>query len=207
VRWENTQEFKKGPKSGALVPPGEYTATVTVGGQTMTEKFRVINDPRSHVSTADLEAQYDAAQAAIHELSQLDTALNRLDAMRSQVNALEQAVKGTADEQAVKTAADQFEKLMDAVREKITSNPEAAEATLRKPLAVREYAGGLHRIFEDSDQAPTQAALDEQRRVAADCKTAIDSFNGFLNTEVTAFNESMAQRKLPGVIVGEPLQP
>jgi hypothetical protein len=127
--------------------------------------------------------------------------------MRSQVNALEQAVKGTADEQAVKTAADQFEKQMDAVREKITSNPEAAEATLRKPLGVREYTGGLHRIFEDSDQAPTQAALDEQRRVDADYKTAIDSFDGFLNTDVTSFNEVMGQRKLPGVIVGGPLEP
>jgi len=207
VRWENAQEFKKGPKSGALVPPGEYAATVTVGGQSMTEKFRVVNDPRSHVSTADLEAQYNAEQAAIHELSELDTALNRLDAMRSQVNALEQAVKGTADEQAVKTAADQFEKQMDAVREKITSNPEAAEATLRKPLGVREYTGGLHRIFEDSDQAPTQAALDEQRRVDADYKTAIDSFDGFLNTDVTSFNEVMGQRKLPGVIVGGRLEP
>ena len=207
VRWEHTEEFKKGPKSGAMVTPGEYTAAITVGGQTMTEKFQVVNDPRSHVSAADLQAQYEAAEAAIHELSQLDTALNRLDAMRSQVNALQQAVKGTPDEQQVKTAAELIDKEMRTVQEKITSNPEAQESTLRKPLAVREYVGGLHRLLEDSDQAPIKAALDEQQRLDKDYKEAIESFNHFLTTAATSFNETMSQRKLPGVIVGGAIEP
>src|SRR5581483_2901806 len=157
VRWEGTREFNKGPKSGALVPPGTYTASIIVGGQTMTQKIEVINDPRVHILPADLQAQYDAAQSAVHELSQLDTALNRLDAIRAQVKALQQAVKGTADEQPVKVAGDQLEKQLTAVQEKITSNPQAAESTLRKPLAVREYVFSFQQLVEDSDQAPTKA--------------------------------------------------
>lgn len=207
VRWEHTLEFKKGPKAGALVPPGDYTAAITVGGQTMTEKFQVVNDPRSHVSAADLQAQYDAAETAIHELSQLDTALNRLDAMKSQLTALQQAVKGTPDEQSVKTAADQLQKQMNAVQEKITSNPEAEESTLRKPLAVREYVGGMHRFLEDSDQAPIQAVVDEQQRVKADYTAAVEAFNNFVTTEVASFNSAMSSKKLPGLVAGEPLQP
>lgn len=207
VRWESAQEFKKGPKSGALVPPGEYTATITVAGQTATEKFEVVNDPRSHVSAADLQAQYDAAERAIHQLSQLDAALNRLDAIKSQLNALQQAVKGTPDEQPVKTAGDQLRKQMDAVEEKITSNPEAQESTLRKALAVREYVGGMNRLLEDSDQAPTPAVLEEQERVKKDYTDAVQAFNNFISSEVAAFNSAMNSRKLPGVIAGEPVQP
>jgi photosystem II stability/assembly factor-like uncharacterized protein len=207
VRWEHAQEFKKGPKSGALVPPGEYIATVTVGSQTATEKLQVVNDPRSHVSTADLQAQYDTAETAIHELSQLDTALNRLDAIRAQLSALEQAVKATADEQAVKTAADQLRKQMNAVQEKITSNPEAAESTLRKPLAVREYVGNMHRLVEDSDQAPIPAALEEQQRIKAAYTEALQAFNNFVSTDVAAFNSAMTSRKLPGLVAGEPVKP
>jgi hypothetical protein len=207
VRWESAQEFKKGPKSGALVPPGEYTATITVGGQTATEKFQVVNDPRSHVSAADLQAQYDAAENAIHELSQLDTALNRLDAMRSQVRALQQAVKGTPDEQPVKTAADQLQKQMNAVQEKITSNPEAEESTLRKPLAVREYVGAMHRLLEDSDQAPIPAVVEEQQRVNKDYVEALQAFNNFVSSDVAAFNSAINARKLPGIVVGGPVQP
>lgn len=207
VRWEHAKEFLKGPKVGALVPPGEYTAAITVDGQTMTEKFQVINDPRSHVPGAELQAQYQAAESALHKLSQLDVALNRLDGMRAQVKALQQVVKGTPDEQPVKAAADQFEKQIDVVEGKITSHPEAQESILRKPLGIREYVSGLRRLFEGSDQAPTQAALDEQRRVETDYKKAIEAFNDFLGTAVTSFNNAMAQRKVPGVLVGEPVQP
>jgi hypothetical protein len=207
VRWEHAKEFMKGPKTGPLVPPGDYTATITAAGQTLTQKFQVVNDPRSHVSAADLQAQYDMAQSAIHELSQLDTALNRLDAMRAQVNALQQAVKGTPDEQAVKNAADAFFKQLNGVQEKITSNPQAEESTLRKPLALREYVGGLNRLLEDSDQAPTKAVLEEKQRVDADYNAALQAFNTFESSAVTAFNQAMSERKLPAIVSGGTIEP
>ena len=207
VRWEAAKEFNQGPKSGAVVPPGTYSATLTVAGQTMSQKFDVVNDPRSKLSQADLQAQYDAAQSVLHQLSQLNTALNRLDAMRAQVKALQLAVKGTPDEQPVKTAADQFGKQLNAVQEKITSNPQAAESTLRKPLAVHEYVHGVMNLLEDSDQAPNKAALDEKQRVDADYKTALDAYNQFVSSDVAAFNSAMSAKKLPGVVAGEPVQP
>ena len=207
VRWERAQEFNKGPKSGALLPPGEYTATINAGGQRMAEKFQVVNDPRSQVSAADLKAQYQATETAIHELSQLDVALNRLDAMRSQVNALQAAVKGTADEQPVKAAADQLGRQIDRVEGMITSNPQAQESTLRKPLAVREYALGLQRRLEDSDQAPTRAALNELELVGGAYQEALKAFNDLLTTDVAGFNSAMSARKLPGLVSGQALQP
>jgi hypothetical protein len=96
---------------------------------------------------------------------------------------------------------------MNAVQEKITSNPEAEESTLRKPLAVREYVGGMHRLLEDSDQAPIQAALDEQQRVKTDYTAALEVFNNFVSTDVAAFNSAMSSRKLPGLVAGEAVQP
>ena len=173
----------------------------------MAEKFQVVNDPRSQVSAADLKAQYQATETAIHELSQLDVALNRLDVMRSQVNALQAAVKGTADEQPVKAAADQLGRQIDRVEGKITSNPQAQESTLRRPLAVREYALGLQRRLEDSDQAPTRAALDELELVGGAYQEALKAFNDLLTTDVAGFNSAMSARKLPGLVSGQALQP
>jgi photosystem II stability/assembly factor-like uncharacterized protein len=207
VRWESAREFAQGPKSGAMVPPGTYTASMTVAGQTMSQKVEVVNDPRSKVSASDLQAQYEASQTVIHELSQLDTALNRLDAIRAQVKALQMAVKGTADEQPVKAAVDAFDKQITAVQDKITSNPQAAESTLRKRIAVREYVHGLQQLLEDSDQAPSKAVLTEKQQVDTDYKAAIEAFNALVDTDVAAFNSAMSGRKLPGVIAGEALQP
>jgi hypothetical protein len=159
------------------------------------------------VSPADLQAQYEASQSVIHELSQLDTALNRLDAVRAQVKALQLAVKGTPEEQPVKAAADALDKQITAVQDKITSNPQAAESTLRKKIAVREYMHGLQQLLEDSDQAPSNAVLTEKQQVDTDYKAAIEAFNAFVTTDTATFNAAMSARKLPGVVAGERVQP
>ena len=116
VRWESARDFNKGPKSGALVPPGEYTATMTIGGQTASQKIQVVNDPRSHGDQAGMEARYQMSQAVLHMMSQLDVALNRMDAIKAQVQALQLVAKDTPDEQAVKTASEALEKQMKAVQ-------------------------------------------------------------------------------------------
>lgn len=43
---------------GPLVPPGEYTLRLTVDGKSYTQPVRVVNDPRSPASSADVRAQY-----------------------------------------------------------------------------------------------------------------------------------------------------
>ena len=71
---------------------------MTVAGQTTSQKIVVVNDPRSHADPAAMETLYQTTQAVLHELSQLDLALNRMDAMEAQLKALQQVVKGAADE-------------------------------------------------------------------------------------------------------------
>ena len=53
-----------------------------------------------------MEARYQMTQAMLHMMSQLDIALNRLDAIKAQVQALQLVAKDTPDEQALKTASE-----------------------------------------------------------------------------------------------------
>ena len=93
VRWESARDFNKGPKAGALLPPGEYMATLTIGGQTASQKFQVVNDPLSHGDQAGMEARFQMSQAVLHMISQLDVALNRMDAIKAQMQALQLIAK------------------------------------------------------------------------------------------------------------------
>jgi hypothetical protein len=207
VRWESAKDFNKGPKSGALVPPGEYTATMTVAGQTTSQKIVVANDPRSHADPAAMETLYQTTQSVLHELSQLDLALNRMDAMEAQLKALQVVVKGAVDEKEVKTAIDAFEKQIKAVQDQITSNAGAAEAVLRAPNKIREHLIAMDGLLEGSDEAPSAAALDQRQLLEPQYQSAIQKFNEFLQTDVAAFNRAMPEHKLTGVVAGEPLQP
>jgi len=207
VRWESARDFNKGPKSGALVPPGVYTASMTIGGQTASQKVQVINDPRSHADLSSMEARYQMTQAVLHMMSQLDIALNRMDAIKAQVQALQLVAKDTPDEQAVKTASEALQKQMKSVQQQITSNPGAAESTLRSPNRIRENLFALNGILEGADDAPTAAMIEQKQFLEPQYQSALQKFNQFLQTDVAAFNREMAQHKLTGVVAGEAIQP
>jgi hypothetical protein len=207
VRWEHGKDFEKGPKAGAMVVPGKYTATLTIGGNTSAQTFEVVNDADSHAVQADMEQSYQTTEAVLHELSQLNVALNRMDAIDAQLMALRQAVKGSADAQAANAAMDTLKKQMDAARAEITSNPGAAEAVLRVPDQLHEHLAMLQGLLEGDDNAPTAAMLEQKKRLDAEYEAAIATYNQFLNRDVAAFNRNMADHKLTGVIAGEVLQP
>src|SRR5208283_180367 len=147
-------------------------ATMSIGGQSASQKFQVQNDPRSQADLASLvigllrtsmEARYQMSQAVLHMMSQLDVALNRMDAMKAQVQALQLVAKDNPDEPAVKTASAALQKQMKAVQQQITSNPGAAESTLRAPNKIREHLFSLHGILEGADSAPTAAMVEQKQ--------------------------------------------
>jgi photosystem II stability/assembly factor-like uncharacterized protein len=205
VRWESAKDFDKGPDSGAMVPPGEYTVTMTVGGTTSSQKVQVVNDPRSHGDQASMEARYQLTQSVLHQLSQLNVALNRLDAITAQMKALQVVVRDTPDELAVKTASSTLEKQIKQVQAEITSNPNAAESTLRAPDKIREHLFAMNQILEGADDAPTPAVLQQKQTLDSEFQSAIAKFNQFLQTVVAAFNAAMAEHKLTGVVAGNPI--
>ena len=207
VRWNGGKDFEKGPRSGALVPPGEYTAKLTIGGQTTTGNITVVNDAASHADPADMQERFHVTEAVLHQLSQFDVALNRIDAIHAQLDALRLAAKGSPEEKKAGAAIDALEKQMKGVQAKLTSSPGAAEATLRMPDQIREHLLAVDQALEGEDDAPTAALLDQKKLLNPQYASAIRLFNGFLANDVAAFNRTMSEEKLSGVVAGETLQP
>ncbi len=207
VRWEGGKDFNRGPRSGAMLPPGEYTVTMTVAGKSSSQKLLVMQDPTSHADLAGMKERYRATESVLHELSQVDTALNRIDAMTAQLGALQEAVKGMPDEEKVKAEIADFEKKLKAAQAELTSNAGAGESTLRTPDQIHENLFALEGLLEGDDTAPSPAVMDDQKQVETKYEAAIRKFNQFLADDAKAFNSAMAARKMTGVVTGETLEP
>ncbi len=207
VRWHAGKDFEKGPTAGALLPPGEYTAQLTIGGQTMKQKFVVVNDPASHATQSEMEERYRVTESVLHEVSQLDVALNRLDAMHDQLQSLRKAAKAAGDEKVADQAIGSLEKQIKSVESHITSNPGAEESTLRVPDQIREHLTTLDGTLEGEDDAPTPALLAQVKFLRPEYEAAIRDFNRLLSQDVTPFNRKMQQQGLTGVVAGGQLNP
>jgi photosystem II stability/assembly factor-like uncharacterized protein len=207
VRWQSALPFLQGPESGAMLPPGNYKVTLTIGGQTASQSFTVVNDPASHASQQDMQDRYQLAEAVLHELSQLDVALNRLHGIDEQLKALQVAVKGSPDEHAVETAADSLRKASQALAAKLTSNPGAEESTLRVPDQIHEEVGRIAYMLQGDDGAVTPAVLQQKSLLDPKYQAAIQAYNDFLSRDAAGFNQAMSARHLTGVVTGPTLTP
>jgi hypothetical protein len=153
-----------------------------------------------------MKERYHAVESVVHEISQVDIALNRIDAMNAQLVALGEATKGMPDEEKVKTEIDAFAKKMKAAQSVLTSNAGAGESTLRTPDQIHEKLFSLDGLMEGDDTAPSAAAMDDKKQVETEYEAAIRKFNQFLADDAKAFNSAMAARKLTGIVTGEALQ-
>src|SRR5262249_54306266 len=91
---------------GALVLPGKYQARLTVNGQSYTQPFTVVMDPRVKTSMEDLAKQFEAEQQISSEIERDAAALSTARSLRGQLRTVRAKAPGGRQGQNVVTAID-----------------------------------------------------------------------------------------------------
>ena len=207
VRWRSAPRFNRGPRNGALLPPGTYTATVKFGATSATQTFIVRNDPASRGTLAGMTERYRVTAAVLHEISQTDVALNRLRTLAMQLKALQSAVRGLPEQDAAEAAIARLERARRAMILRLTSNAGSSESTLWVPDGIHEKLLSLEGLLWGSDEPVDAATLREQAHFDTQYRHALAAYDRFLSTDVAAFNRTMAGYGLSGVVGGAALSP
>jgi hypothetical protein len=71
-----------------LMPPGQYTVKLTVGGQELTQPLTVLKDPHSAGTTADIQRQVDFLKAIRSDVVTAGESVERVEALRVQLQTL-----------------------------------------------------------------------------------------------------------------------
>jgi hypothetical protein len=79
---------------GPVVPPGRYTVRMTAAGQTFTEAFNVLKDPRTEATPSALAEQYALASAIRDRTSMAHDAVKTIRSLRTQLEARQAALAG-----------------------------------------------------------------------------------------------------------------
>jgi photosystem II stability/assembly factor-like uncharacterized protein len=207
VRWHSAPRFNRGPRSGALLPPGTYTATLKIGGASASQRFAVVNDPASRGTLAGMTERYRVTEAVLHEVSQIDVALNRLHSLAVQLQALKAAVQGLPEQRAVDAAIARLARARHAVLRQLTSDAGSSESTLWVPDGIHEKLLALDGLLWGSDEPVDAATLHEKARYDAEYRSALAAYDQFLSTAVSAFNQTVSGDGVNGVVGGTPLAP
>ncbi len=166
-------------KMGPMAVPGTYQVRLTANGVTQTRPLVVLADPRVNTTQADLEKQFEFALKIRNQVSEADSMVSEIRAVRQQVNdrlkepavlkddALQSQAKGLL------ASLTTIEETLYQVQNRSDQDP------LNFPIRLNNYLAALGRSVMSGDVAPTAQAYvvedDLTARLAVQQKALADA--------------------------------
>jgi photosystem II stability/assembly factor-like uncharacterized protein len=195
------------PETGPLALPGRYTIKLIVDGKDATAHLELRPDPRVQVAASDLADQVRLAVAVRDEFDRLAATVERLRAIRKQLQDRNLLLKGNVPaEPLVKASATLVAKL-DVLEAKL-HNPKAQVTydilAQRGGAQLYSRLGWLYSMVLEGDGPPTQGMRESFGQLHGELSKLLDSFQSLLEKELADLNRQARSLELPHVIVPEP---
>jgi hypothetical protein len=216
-------DFERGPGQeeenpfrnlgGPRVVPGTYTVAVTAAGKTETRTVTVEPDPVLGGDSAGFLGQLRAALQLRNETSALNTVLNRLTSLQTQIQNAEQALRGAGEGRG--SAGPVFDQAR-ALDRKLKD----LKDSLYNSDMQRGGQDDVHYLgrFQDRYQGlsfgsgfgyaqpPAEPVMEEWKVLRSELDAYLARFNEILKTDVAQFNQTAQANGAPTLVGGEPVQ-
>jgi hypothetical protein len=180
---------------GPAVLPGNYTARLTVNGNSQTQRFVVKMDPRVKMTRADLEQQFDLGLRMAQITWNAAPAIAEVRRFRAGLR--ERLAKGgPSDLRTSLTSIEQQAAEFD--------NPSAAAAATSSNSLVRlnSQAASLLDRFESADMPPSTQSVAAAREVSATATRVLAAYGRFRKTDLTTINNKLRAAGLTPIEIG-----
>ncbi|MEO8880085.1 MAG: glycosyl hydrolase [Gemmatimonadaceae bacterium] len=191
-----------GTVTGMQVLPGIYTARLTAGGKSYSQPFTVVNDPRTTVTPAALQAQLAAWTQLRDRLDSTVTVAKSVETMQEQIDARIKQVKDQPYASRVKSAGTPLRAKLEEIRDALVEvHSHADEITLHYPVKLYNMMLTLNGQLLSGDAAPTESQLQSLGELSAKVDAQLQSLRRIEDVDVAAFNKMMKELDVPAVTV------
>lgn len=161
----------QGRAAGPLAAPGTYRAELTVNGQTRSQPFAIVRDPRLTFTDADLEAQHEFLMTVRDRLTETMTVVQNVRVMRKNAEDAINKAKEKADSQRRIAALDQAmkdlnNKLYPLEERLVQYRARAGQDLINYPTGVDSKLARLLDFAAMADAPPTDGERDLLKRMS-----------------------------------------
>jgi photosystem II stability/assembly factor-like uncharacterized protein len=188
-----------------LQPPGTYTVTLEVDGRTFTQPLRLLKDPNSEGTDADIAAQMSALKLMRADHDSTASAINRIEWTRRQLLDLEAILRdqgGTGSAEILQQVQALTRKLIGVeehlIQLRVTGT---GQDGVRWPAQVSERLRYLIGNTATGDFRPTDQTGEVHQVLKVELEEARRNLNLILQTDLPALNRLLQARNLPGIIL------
>ncbi|HEV2387211.1 MAG TPA: hypothetical protein VGS20_08145 [Candidatus Acidoferrales bacterium] len=188
---------------GPLAAPGNYSARLTVDGQTFTQPLAILRDPHSPGTDAEIDSSVKTLVRIRDDISKTADMVNQIEWMRKQLGDAEAALAGEKSKADLLQSARQMDDKMQAVEYALIARTEANSDDKYYVSAYKVYLNliwlngevgtGAGDVAGGADFAPTDTELDLLGGIEKELAAATASYRHLMSQEVPAFNRSLEQ--------------
>jgi hypothetical protein len=192
-------------RAGPLALPGKYSVRLTVGGQAHAQPLEIVKDPALAFSDADLAASTAMQLRLRDDMDAAVDLINRLEAMRKQIEDQLAANQGKAALEKPLRQLDQ--KLMDVELQLLSRTDlhsddkwyvEKYRVYMNLVWLSAEVGSGGGDVAGGAEYRPTDASVAVLEGIEQELAAAKTAFTAVMEKDVAAFNKTMRGR-LPAI--------
>jgi photosystem II stability/assembly factor-like uncharacterized protein len=176
---------------GPVTLPGTYTVRMRAGEETQTASFRVLKDPRSKATQAELDEQFAFLMRVKDETSKAHDAVKLVRSIRRQLKD-RNAKLPESQRAAFKAKADSLDAVLSsAEREIYQVQNESGQDPLNYPIRLNNKIAALAGVAASTDARPTAQTLEVFRILSGQLDAQIRRIRVALSTSLPALNREI----------------
>jgi len=178
--------------------PGTYTVKLSVGGRDYSQSLRVLKDPHSAGTEADIAAQQQMLTALRRDLDAAVEAVNTSELVRNQINNLKNLIQDTE----LKKAADDLDQKLITAESRLVElrTTGRGQDGVRFGAKLVQKFGYLAGGLQSGDFKPTNQQMAVQKDLEDKLKASQGQMNDVMSRDLAAFNDMLKRANLPNIV-------
>ncbi|HYT65387.1 MAG TPA: hypothetical protein VEL51_03135 [Vicinamibacterales bacterium] len=203
TRYSDAKDFPglimwAGSVRGPAAPPGQYQVRLTAAGQTKTQPFTIVRNPKISATDADLIEQFTLASQINAKVTTANEAVLRARSIKEQV--ADRSTK--ANDTKIKTAAEGLTgRLTDVEGEIYQYRNRSSQDPLNFPIKLNNKLAALKGIVEVGDYKPTDQSYEVFKDLSAQLDKQLMRLDGIVKDDLVTFNQQLKKKKIEPVVV------
>ena len=184
-----------------LAPPGAYQVVLKVLGQSQTQTFEIVKDPRVAATQEDFQAQFDLLIKIRDKVSETNASVVKLRSVKRQVDEWTRRAAGHSSADAVSEAASVLRAKLSAIENNLVQVDFKGERDrFHLPARLNHKLADLAGVVSSADFAPPKQAYDALDDFTVRIDSQLERLQEVIDQDVSQFMEMIHEMGIPAIV-------
>jgi hypothetical protein len=193
-----------GSMAGPTAVPGEYMVTLKIGDQEQTQSFRILKDPRSESSIADLQAQFDFVKEVNEKITEAHEAIIDIREIKSQMSEFSDRLEKDEAMDPIRDKAKEITKSISKVEEALYQTKNRSnQDPLNFPIRLTNKLAGVKSLSSMGNYRPTKQSYTVRDELTKAIDAELAKFKMVKDKDLQEFNRMVKEKGVNAIILKE----